>query len=341
MPYKGPRLQQRISRLVRKDLKDEPTGGNNYLISTSSGSHHDCISIAILNHTLADQFNLFFSFACNASLSGENVAFLRLVQRWKEAWNMLGEPAVTDFVWRQLFNVAVQMYHDFIDPATAQVVGLNLEFGLSDMLKEILGNAAQTIPLSLETAGAEHGVVAPFNDNDVSGKRMAEYHNTLFAFWEYVKDYTPFVIPASSSNTNGHGSNNQANSHVNAMSHETPADSAISLAQYSPQPVHGNNNNNNNTLLPQGTHEQTLMTASRYPMSIMHMQTRVLPDTVIPENFTVDIFDNIETSVYLMVLRDTFPKYMDWKMQQYEQLPPEQNKLKAFLSKMKSVFSRN
>jgi hypothetical protein len=30
---KGPRLQQRISRLVRKDLEDEATGGNNLLIS--------------------------------------------------------------------------------------------------------------------------------------------------------------------------------------------------------------------------------------------------------------------------------------------------------------------
>jgi hypothetical protein len=315
-------------RSFRKTPEEEATEENN---STSSSSNeHGETSVAAFNHALSDEFNDLFLFACT-TLSGENVAFLRLVQRWKEASSIFGVPASTDLR-RQLFNVAVKMYYDFIDPATAQVVGLNVEFRVTNLLKKILGDAAQTISFSLQTAGAEHGDIAPFTDENIAAERMAGYHAMLRVVWEYIKDDAPSIIPAEIGG--GNGDNNQASTHVHVMYAERPADSAVSLAQYYPE--------NNNIIALPDMHAQTEMTASGRPTSIMHMQTGVATSVVIPDNFDINIFHDVETSVYMTVLRDTFPRYVKWKMEQGKEAPvvSEQSKGKEVLSKVKSRFSK-
>jgi hypothetical protein len=348
-------LQKKREIRQARDLKEDATPkhaikNNNHLLAINQRSD-DCTSIAAFNYTLSHDYNALFSFACNATLCGENVAFLRLVQRWKAAWHGLIESSTdalddTNMAWRQLFHVAVQMYHDFIDPTTAHVVGLNLEFRLTDALKDIFEPAAKTI--SSVVPGPENDMIAPFDI--VSNEMIAVYHTTLCMMWEYVMDYAPASLPSSTMDNDGW--NKAASDHLGIIQQVRPADSAISMQRYSPPPHKDaqeyrccNNGDNDEADVSESRYNETLMPAPCYPTPILHMKTYVSTTIEIPQNFSVDVFNDVGNSVYLMVLRDTFPKYVQWRTLQDEQGPiiimiDAQNKHRTFLSRLKRVFSR-
>jgi hypothetical protein len=162
--------------------------------STRLQEHHPSLtetnSYAAFSHALRHEFNDLFFFACNQTVSGENVLFLRLVQCWKACWSLISLDTDSNIctkrvdaecpLRRKIFSVAVEMYYDFVNPSTACKVPLNLEYGLAATLDTVFGDAAMSIPTSVQH---ERTVVAPFTVLDREDS-MVGYHDLLGLWWD-------------------------------------------------------------------------------------------------------------------------------------------------------------
>src|SRR5882762_8882999 len=129
---------------------------------------------------LQHHFNALLSFACQSDFSGENLVFFHLIQEWKAAWmtNRNNSPAqmtakrrCNKCLQRQLFNVGVEIFYDFIDPETARFA-LNLDHSLSASLRSIFRPAV----IAMRVSGTQN-VIAPFNDFESSERN---YSSTTF-----------------------------------------------------------------------------------------------------------------------------------------------------------------
>lgn len=288
-----PPFSRKLRKILDRSLTPDPNKDNEHTeiptettAQTSSSAPHqptthffqehsslaEANSQAAFSHALSHEFNDFFFFACNKTVSGENVLFLRLVQCWKACWSLISldtdktnqQRADSEgLLRRKVFSVAVEMYYDFINPSTACKLLLNIEDGLAGALESVLGDAAMTI-----STGTEHepAVVAPFITPDTQ-EDMTDYRDLLGMWWDLV---------SSADET----SNNSNKDHL----HEKPLPA-----------------------LPANTATAT------HSFRLLKMEFRVSQTAAIPETFCKEIFDTVESSVYQMVLRDTFPKYVSWR----------------------------
>ncbi|KAH8695180.1 hypothetical protein BGW36DRAFT_360887 [Talaromyces proteolyticus] len=141
-------------------------------------------------HALTHEFDQFFIFTRDVTISGETVLFLRLIQCWKAAWSHLpvncsrhGAAAHSQSqLFRKIFAVAVEMYYDFINPTTALTAPLNLDYGLANALENVLGDAADTISAGVELKGV---VVAPFANPGTEA--FDAYQTLLSVWWDLIK----------------------------------------------------------------------------------------------------------------------------------------------------------
>jgi hypothetical protein len=140
---------------------------------------HDYSKTAF-DDALQHHFTALLSFACQSNFSGENLVFLHLVREWKAAWmtNRHDFPNQTTktckkCLQRQLFNVGVEMFYDFIDPETARFA-LNLDHSLFTSLRSIFKPAviAMRIPRN-------RNIIAPFSDIDFESNEV-NYASTTF-----------------------------------------------------------------------------------------------------------------------------------------------------------------
>ncbi|CRG86301.1 hypothetical protein PISL3812_03306 [Talaromyces islandicus] len=295
-PFSG-KLRKILDRSVTpdpsKDVNEQtelPVETNARPLSPSSATpqnpprhireHHsfaETNSQAAFSHALHHEFNDLFFFACNKTFSGENVLFLRLVQCWKACWSLMISLNTDETrTIRQCADIDTEC------PLRRKVFSVAVEM-YYDFINP---STARRLLLNLE-----YGLAAPLETV------LGDAARTIPTGIEHERAtaVAPFVTPDGQEDMAGY-------SHLLGLWWDLVSNTDES-----------SNNNNEENL-----HEKPLPalpnnTSPTHSFHLLKMESRVSQAAVIPEAFCRDIFDKVESSVYLMVLRDTFPKYVSWR----------------------------
>jgi hypothetical protein len=245
---------------------------------------HDYSKTAF-DDALQHHFTTLLSFACHSNFSGENLVFLHLVREWKAAWmtnrndfpNQTIAKTCQKCLRRQLFNVGVEMFYDFIDPETARFA-LNLDHSLFTSLRSIFKPAVIAMRIS-----ENRNIIAPFNAIDFESNEV-NYASTTF-----LSSFSRYF-------------------HV-----EWACSPSIRGCE-----VHC-------------TREMVIT-----DKSMLELKTSVPTDIKILESFGPNVFDDVANSVYFIVFRDTFPKFVNSCVRGHPSAPAVRC---PHLAKVKDIFS--
>ncbi|PGH12772.1 hypothetical protein AJ80_06596 [Polytolypa hystricis UAMH7299] len=280
-------------------LQKRPNPSHPHQQSTTSSDPIPDHTLTSLEHVLSTSPAPLLHYATSHAFSGENILFLLHVRDWKASWTLSRTrifsrpytPAQGGELRHNLFAVAVELYLAYVNINTADVP-VNLESAVYRKLTDVLGHAAKVVV----------GNHAPTN----KGLRVDILSSSpVTPFASCANDDGDFfdTAPNSTEEPNTFSSSNATTTETRARQQQTTTTIPPSSSKtYEKMLLRSQ----------KSIKDLTSITSNNNNLKNKKKKHRLPKDMYIPVRFDETIFDDAVASIKLLVLRDTWPKYIEY-----------------------------